>query len=380
MNLAYFAHKLFFNLPLAAAGDGLFPAPRSTTAGAVDDLFYFILSISIVFFAIIVVAMFGFVWKYRQRPGVPAQPSPAHNNLLEIVWSVIPAILVGVIFFWGFVTFLDMRLPPDNSYEIQVTAKKWSWSFTYPNGHIDNNLHVPVDRPVRLVMSSDDVIHSLYIPAFRLKRDVIPGRYGTTWFEAHTPGDYTLFCTEYCGTQHSTMLARVVVHRSGEFEGWLENAANLLNTMTPVEAGEVLYTRRGCVQCHSIDGSAKVGPSFKNAYGTQQEMEDGEQVLVDENYLRESILEPQAKVRAGYKPVMPTYQGQLKDEEILALIAYIKSLSDQGPGLAEENEILSGAEDPSEGEAGNPPGGEDAPVAVDPSVVEGGQSPADPNE
>jgi cytochrome c oxidase subunit 2 len=315
--------------PLAAATGSLFPDPMSTTAGEVDRLFYFILVTAAVFFAIIVAAMGVFVWKFRQRENFEIQPSPAHNNLLEVVWTAIPSLLVGIIFFWGFVTYLDMRQAPDDSYEIQVTAKRWSWSFTYPNGHVDNDLHVPEDRPVKLLMSSDDVIHSLYIPAFRLKMDLIPGRYSTTWFEAHTPGDYTLFCAEYCGAQHSNMLARVVVHPSGEFEKWLDNAANMLATMTPVEAGEILYTRRGCAQCHSNDGSAKVGPTFLNAFGSQQMLADGSTVEIDENYLRESILEPQAKVRAGYKPVMPTYQGQLKDEEIASLIAYIKSLAKQ---------------------------------------------------
>ena len=320
-------NHLFATQLFAKAGSSLFPAPTSTTAGDVDDLFYFILAVSIAFFAIIVVAMALFVIKYRHRDDLEIQPSPSHNNALEVFWTVIPAIVVGIIFFWGFIDFMDMRQAPDNAYEIQVTAKKWSWAFTYPNGHVDNDLHVPVDRPVKLVMSSDDVIHSLYIPAFRLKMDLIPGKYTNTWFEPNTPGDYTLFCAEYCGTQHSTMLARVVVHPSGEFETWLEEAANMLSRMTPVEAGEILYTRRGCVQCHSIDGSAKVGPTFSKVFGTQQSMADGSTVTVDENYIRESILEPQAKIRAGYKPVMPTYQGQLKDEEIGALIAYIKSLS-----------------------------------------------------
>ena len=316
-------------LLLGALGDPLFPKPTSTTAGTVDDLFYFILVISIGFFAIIVAAMLLFILRFRERPGHKPQPSPAHNNLLEVGWTVFPGILVGVIFFWGFTAYLDMRQSPDDSYEIQVVAKKWTWSFVYPNGHVDNDLHVPVGRPVRLVMSSDDVIHSLFIPAFRLKMDVIPGRYTSTWFEASETGDFVLFCAEYCGTQHSKMLARVVVHPSGEFTRWLENAANFMEKMTPAEAGQTLYVRRGCVQCHSLDGSAMTGPSFKGVYGSLQAMADGESVTVDENYLRESILEPQAKVRAGYKPVMPTYQGQLKNEEIAALIAFIKSLSEE---------------------------------------------------
>jgi cytochrome c oxidase subunit 2 len=315
------------HLPLADAGGSLwFSAPSSTGASDVDRLFFFILGLCVFFFVMIVGAMVFFIVRYRSRPGHRETKTATHNNWLELTWSVIPTILVGVIFLWGFLSYVNARTPPDNSYEIQVIAKKWSWSFIYPNGHVDNNLHVPVDRPVTLVMSSDDVIHSLYIPAFRLKMDVVPGRYSKTWFQATAIGQHTLFCAEYCGTGHSTMSAKVVVHRSGEFEKWLDEAANFMKDLTPVEAGEILYTRRGCVQCHSIDGSAKAGPSFKGAFGQEHQMTTGETVVVDENYIRESILEPQAKVRAGYRPVMPTYQGQLKDEEIAALIQFIKSL------------------------------------------------------
>ncbi len=329
--IAHLTNANWIGLALPAVSKGLFfPEPTSTTAETVDNLFYFILGVCVIFFLLIVALMITFVLKYREKPGVGPQPSPSHNNWLEILWSVIPGCIVGAIFVWGFWGYMDMRQAPDDSYEIQVVAKKWSWSFIYPNGHVDNNLHVPLDRPVRLMMSSDDVIHSLYIPAFRIKMDLVPGRYSTTWFQADTVGQYTLFCAEYCGTQHSTMLAKVVVHPSGEFESWLEDAANFLERVTPVEAGEILYQRRGCVQCHSVDGSAKTGPSFKDVFGTQQAMTDGTTVEVDENYIRESILEPQAKVRAGYKPVMPTYQGQLKDEEIAAIIAYIKSLAQTG--------------------------------------------------
>lgn len=305
-----------------------FPSAASTGAGAVDDLFYFILAISAVFFAIIVGLGTLFVVRYRHGATAgSANSSPSHNFWLEVAWSAIPGILIGIIFFRGFVTYLESRATPDNSYEIQVIAKKWSWSFIYPNGHVDNDLHVPVSQPVRLVMSSDDVIHSLFVPAFRIKMDVVPGRYTETWFEATKPGDFNLHCTEYCGTGHSTMNATVVVHRSGEFQQWLDSADDFMDELSPADAGEVLYTRRGCVQCHSSDGSAKAGPSFLNVYGTEQRLSTGESISVDENYIRESILEPQAKVRQGYKPVMPTYQGQLDNEEILALIAYIKSLN-----------------------------------------------------
>jgi cytochrome c oxidase subunit II len=314
---------------LLAGASFWFPEQASTVAPHVDNLFYAILGVCVVFFTLIVSLMTLFVIKYRRRPGQGPQPSPSHNNALELLWTGIPVVLVGFMFAYGCFTYIDMREPPGNSYEIRVLAKRWVWAFQYPNGHVDNDLHVPVDRPIRLVMSSDDVIHSLYIPDFRVKMDVVPGRYSTTWFQATQPGESRLFCAEYCGKEHSGMMANVVVHRSGEFEGWLAEAANFLKRMTPVEGGKLLYQRRGCTQCHSVDGSARVGPSFKGIFGTQQALADGTTIKVDENYLRESILQPLAKVRAGYKPVMPTYQGQLKNEEIDALIAFIKSLNEE---------------------------------------------------
>ena len=254
----------------APGGSLFFPQRASTDAVVVDEIFHFIFLISVIFFVLILGLMVVFVFKYRRREGEGPQPSASHSTSLEMVWTIIPTILVAVMFIWGFWGYMGMRQAPDDSYEIQVLAKKWAWSFVYPNGHIEPDLHVPVDRPIRLVMSSDDVIHSLYIPAFRLKMDVVPGRFTKTWFQATETGEHQLFCAEYCGTQHSTMLAKVVVHPSGEFEKWLEEAANFLKRMTPVEGGALLVQRRGCAQCHSVDGSAKVGPSFKGSFGTQQ--------------------------------------------------------------------------------------------------------------
>jgi cytochrome c oxidase subunit 2 len=293
----------------------------------VDWLFSFILAISVFFFLLIVVVMTLFVIRYRRREGVEAEASPSHNTAIEVTWTVIPLIIVIVIFFFGFKGFLDIATPPANAYEILVNGQKWNWSFTYPNGYVDANLHVPVDRPVRLVMTSADVIHSLYVPAFRVKRDVVPGRYAKAWFEATEPGEYELFCAEYCGTSHSDMIAKVVVHPPGEFESWLEQASNFLETMTPVDAGQKLFQVRGCQQCHSVDGTRKTGPSLLGVYGRTEALADGGSVTADENYIRESILEPMAKVVAGYEPVMPTYQGRLKDAEITAIIEYLKSLS-----------------------------------------------------
>jgi cytochrome c oxidase subunit 2 len=303
------------------------PPQASTVAHHVDWLFQFILGISIFFFLLIVVLMLVFVVKYRRREGHEAEASPSHNMALEITWSVIPIILVVVIFYFGFKGFLDMSTAPANAYEILVDGQKWNWTFNYPNGYADANLHVPVDRPVRLVMSSADVIHSLYVPAFRIKMDVVPGRYSKAWFEATAPGEYELFCAEYCGTGHSDMIAKVVVHPVGEFETWLESASNFLETMTPVDAGRKLYQIRGCQQCHSVDGSAKTGPSLFGIFGHSQPLTDGSSVVVDENYVRQSILDPASQVVAGYEPVMPTYQGRIKDEEITVIIEYLKSLS-----------------------------------------------------
>jgi cytochrome c oxidase subunit 2 len=313
--------------PEGEKGSFWMPPQISTVAHNVDSLFNFILAISVFFFLLIVAVMILFVIRYRRREGVEAAESASHNTALELTWTIIPLILVVVIFFFGFTGYLDMVTPPANAYEILVDGQKWNWSFTYPNGYVDANLHVPVDRPVRLVMTSADVIHSLYVPAFRIKMDVVPGRYSKAWFEATEPGEYELFCAEYCGTSHSDMLAVVVVHPPGEFETWLEQASNFLETMSPVEAGQKLFQARGCMQCHSVDGTAKTGPTMAGIYGRTEALADGGTVVADENYLRESILEPMAKVVAGYEPVMPTYQGRLKDAEITAIIEYLKSLS-----------------------------------------------------
>ncbi len=306
------------------------PPQVSTIAPGVDWLFNFILAISVFFFLLIVGLMVLFIIRYRRRAGQSAEESASHNTALELTWTGIPIVLVILIFFFGFKGFLDMSTPPANAYQILVEGQKWKWAFTYPNGYVDENLHVPVNRPVLLTMSSADVIHSLYVPAFRVKNDVVPGRYSKAWFEATAPGEYDLFCAEYCGTSHSDMIAHVIVHPPGEFEKWLEQASNFLDTMSPVDAGRKLFQVRGCQQCHSVDGGARIGPTMLGVFGRTARFTDGSQQLSDENYLRESILEPQAKIVTGFEPVMPTYQGRLKEAEITAVIEYLKSL--QGAG------------------------------------------------
>ena len=199
---------------------------------------------------------------------------------------------------------------------------------------MSDELHVPVNQPVRLVITSEDVLHSVYVPAFRVKMDAVPGRFTKAWFDATQTGEYPLFCAEYCGTDHSNMNTIVVVHERGQFEKWLEDAANYIDRIAEgdvvalSEAGRDLYRRKGCLQCHSIDGTVKNGPTFKGMFGKVEPMRDGSQVEVEENYIRESVLDPQAKVLAGFDPIMPTFKGKLKDKEILAIIEYIKSLKE----------------------------------------------------
>jgi cytochrome c oxidase subunit 2 len=314
-------------VPAALLGDGSFwlPPPDSTTAPAMDSVFYLILAVCAIFFFLVVAFMIYFAVRYRQRPGHTAEKTATHSNVLEITWTVIPLLIVAYIFYAGFSAYLQMHTAPQNSYEILVSAQKWSWFFTYPNGHVDGDLHVPVDQPVKLIMSSKDVIHSLSIPAFRVKMDCVPGRYTYAWFQGTTPGTYDLYCTEYCGDSHSDMLANVVVHEPGQFDAWLEKAANFFMTLPPAEAGKILFERR-CNQCHSNDGTAKTGPSFKGIFGEEHKMKDGSTVKVDEQYIRESILDPQARIREGFPPAMPTFQGMLDDSKISFLIEYIKSL------------------------------------------------------
>ena len=321
-------------LPLAQSYSSFWlPAQESTTAAGVDQVFYLILVVSAVFFALVVGLMLLFVVRYRRREGVAPGKMASHNTLLEIGWTVLPLVIVAVIFYQGFAAYMEMQTAPPGCYEVRVSARQWAWQFVYPNGHVDENLHVPVDVPVKLTMTSEDVIHGLWVPAFRVKMDLVPGRYTTAWFRAIRPGTYQLLCTEYCGANdqrgHSDMLASVVVHTPDDFEAWLKDAANFLKNLPPAEAGEILYQRRGCAQCHSIDGSAGTGPSLKGIFGTTHDLADGSSVAVDDNYIRESILEPQARIRAGYRPVMATYQGLVSDEDITALIEFIKSTSEK---------------------------------------------------
>jgi cytochrome c oxidase subunit 2 len=302
------------------------PEQASDIAPAVDWMFYFLFAISLFFFLLIVALMTAFVIRYRRRPAAAASGAADHNTKLELAWTLIPVLIVIFVFYRSFTAYLNMRVSPSLAYEIQVIAKKWQWLFKYPDGHVDEVLHVPLDEPVRLVMTSQDVIHGLYIPAFRVNMDVVPGRYNKIWFRAVQPGEFQLYCTQYCGQGHSDMTTKVVVHPRSDFESYLKTEGSQLKGLSPVKAGELLYQRRGCAQCHSIDGTAGTGPSFKGIFGKVTEFTNARPAEVDENYIRESILDPSAKIVKGFRDQMPTFKGVVTDEEITDLIEFIKSL------------------------------------------------------
>lgn len=303
------------------------PTQSSTVAAETDWLFEFMTWMSILSCAAIFGAMVYFVLKYRAKARAANETASAtveHNTTLELTWSIAPLFIVMALFVWGFKGFVVLRTTPAESLQVNVTAQKWKWLFTYANGCESDKLHVPKDTNVRTVMSSVDVIHSLYVPAFRVKMDAVPGRFSELWFNAKESGKFPLFCTEYCGDSHSDMITEVVVHETAEFDTWLEKCVTF--TGAPHELGAKLYEERGCSTCHSVDGSIKVGPSFKGLFGKNESFADGSTLKVDENYLRESILQPQAKIVKGFAPAMPTYQGQLSDKQIEGLIAYIQTL------------------------------------------------------
>jgi len=306
----------------------IMPPANSTIAGEVDALFYFILYASIVMFALVIAVTAYFLIKYRRKGKIELTSGVDHNLKLEIFWTVIPTILVFIVFYWGFNTFLKMHVAPKDAIEIKTTGQKWFWTFDYPNGsNTVNELVVPVNQPVKLLLSSTDVIHSFFVPEFRVKMDALPNRYTVAWFEATQSGEYNIFCTEYCGKGHSEMLGKVRVLPEILYEKWLsESAVDIPEGMSLEEAGAKLYASKACNTCHSLDGNTGVAPSFKGIFGNTERFMDGSNVTVDENYLRKSILNPQAQIVLGFQPVMPTYQNVLSDRQIDALIAYIKSL------------------------------------------------------
>jgi cytochrome c oxidase subunit II len=308
--------------------EGTFWLPKAVNEVAADSdmMFYGVLAMSIFFFFAITAAILYFVIKYRHRPGHKPQPSAAHNDALEITWTVIPTIICVFLFIYGWRGYVRVVTPPQKAVEIQVLAYRWGWNFTHSNGVQDSDLHVPVDTPVRLVMTAKDVLHSFFVPVLRTKQDLVPRRYTYLWFKATKPGTYRLYCTEYCGRDHSQMKVKFIVHTPGGYERYLSDKAALDNNKSPLERGTAAYEKKGCVTCHSIDGSTRVGPSFKGTFGTKVTLNDGSVIDMDENYIRKSILAPQAQARPNFPPSMPSFEGQLKDDDIVGIIEFIKSL------------------------------------------------------
>ena len=291
-------------------------------ASRVDALFIFLLIVCGLMTLLVFFCLIYFAARYRHRPGVPAEQIEG-STPLEIVWTTIPFAVFMVIFAWGAVVYFKERTPPSDSTEVYVVAKQWMWKVEHAEGEREiNELHVPVGRDIKLIMTSQDVIHSFFVPAFRIKQDVLPGRYTTAWFHATKPGSYHLFCAEYCGTEHSGMIGWIVVMDPRDYQAWMTTGGgNQAMTAT----GEKLFTDLGCVMCHRADTGAR-GPNLAGIYNKPVQLEDGRTVIADENYIRESIMEPGAKIVKGFRPIMPTLQGQVSDEQLNELIAYVKSI------------------------------------------------------
>src|SRR5215472_15571783 len=312
---------MFDNFPL-------WPARASSTAGNVDALFIFLLIVSGMMTLLIFTALVYFAARYRHQKGVMAEQVEG-STPLELTWPIIPFGVFLVIFAWGAVVYFKGRTPPRDATEVYVVAKQWMWKLEHAEGQREiNELHVPVGRDVKLIMTSQDVIHSFYVPAFRVKQDVLPGRYTTIWFRATKPGTYHLFCAEYCGTQHSGMVGSVVVMEPRDYEAWMSGAGSQPLAVT----GQALFSQLGCITCHRSDNTQGRGPTLVGMYGKPVLLEDGRTVVADENYVRESILEPAAKAVKGFSPVMPTFQGQLSDEQLNSLVAYIKQMAQPPSG------------------------------------------------
>jgi cytochrome c oxidase subunit II len=305
-------------------GFPLFPEQASTMATRVDTLFFFLVAVSVFFVALIFSLIVVFAVKYRRR-AEDERPAPIEGDFwLEVVWSVIPLGLTMVMFVWGAIIYFDIFNPPNDALEISIVGRQWMWKAQHPEGQSEiNELHVPLGQPVKLMMTSEDVIHDFFLPAFRVKQDVLPGRYTNLWFEPTKAGEYPLYCAEYCGTQHSGMIGRVVVLEPAEFQKWLSGGAT---GMSMADLGASLFQRFGCPTCHRAGGTIQ-GPSLTGLFGKTVQLEGGATVIVDEDYIRESIVDPRTKIVAGYQPIMPTFKGLISEEGLLQLIAYIKSLS-----------------------------------------------------
>jgi cytochrome c oxidase subunit 2 len=308
----------------------LFPEQASTVAARVDNLYFFMVATSAFFAILVTILVVVFAVKYRRRHDDEIG-EPIHGSLaLELLWTGIPFVVAMVMFVWGASVYFAIARVPEETLDIYAVGKQWMWKFQHREGQREiNELHVPVNTPVRMIITSEDVLHDLYFPSFRVKMDAIPGRYTQVWFNATKTGTYHIFCAEYCGTKHSGMIGRVVVMEPGDYQAWLGGTST---GETLAQRGEKLFTQLACITCHN-PGSGARGPALNGVWGHEVKLENGNTVIADASYVRESILNPTAKVVAGFAPIMPTFQGQVTEEQLLALTEYIKGLQ-AGPAGA----------------------------------------------
>ena len=308
------------------------PDAASSLAWKVDAIYFYLSGITLFFALLISAILVFFVIRYRRRSPYEIPRPIAGSHKLETLWTVIPFIIAMTIFGWGARVYFEQYSPPQNAIEIYVVGKQWMWKIQHSTGQREiNELHVPVGRKIKLIMTTEDVIHDFYVPSFRIKMDVVPGKYTNIWFEATKTGSYRLFCAEYCGTNHSGMIGHVVVMEPREFDNWLSgNTAN----QTPAVAGQQLFQSLGCVSCHGASGEGGRGPALAGLFGRQTPLTNGQSIRADEAYIRESIINPQAKLVEGFGPIMPTFQGQISEDQLVQLLAFIKSLQISNPQQA----------------------------------------------
>jgi len=323
----------------------MLPPQGSAFAGEVDNVYMGLFWLSVVLFLGIAFAAIYFAWRFRYKPG-RVTPHQTHNTTLEIAWSVGPLILCVGIFFWGLNGWMKYVVAPGEAMEVQVTAKQWLWTFEYPDGsRTVNELHVPVNKAVRFIMTSEDVLHDFFVPDMRVKHDIVPGRYTEVWFTPTVLGLHHVTCAEYCGKGHSDMTAKLVVDTPEDFQKFVETGGTEWEDYktNPAAWGKLQWERKGCSTCHSIDGSrtANGGPSWKGIWGKMEKLNNGQTVLVDPDYVLESMMQPQAKIVAGFEPIMPTFQGLLRPHEIQGIMAFIKSLGNDPNGGPPAPTVLS---------------------------------------
>jgi cytochrome c oxidase subunit II len=304
------------------------PDSASSMSWKVDAVYFYLSGVTLFFTLLISAILIFFVIRYRRRTPYEIPRPVAGSHKLETLWTVIPFLISMTIFGWAAKVYFEQYSSPQNAIEVYVVGKQWMWKIQHSTGQREiNELHVPVGRKIKLFMTTEDVIHDFFVPAFRMKADVVPGKFTTQWFEATKTGKFHLFCAEYCGMNHSGMIGSVIVMEPREFDNWLSGNTG---TTTPAAAGQQLYQTLGCASCHGANGEGGRGPTLIGVFGKQTALVGGQTVRVDEPYIRESILNPQAKLVEGFGPIMPTFQGQISEDQLVQLVAFIKSL--QGPG------------------------------------------------